>query len=52
MTYGDPLDTAGLQAALADADRVWRGAEVLPETGSTNAELAARASEARARYYG
>jgi len=43
VTYGDPLDTAGLQAALADADRLWSGAEVLPETGSTNVELAARA---------
>ena len=43
MTYGDPLDTAGLQAALADADQLWSGAEVLPETGSTNAELVARA---------
>lgn len=43
MTGGDPLDTAGLQAALADADRLWSGAEVLAETGSTNADLAARA---------
>lgn len=43
VTYGDPLDTAGLRAALADADRLWSGPEVLPETGSTNADLAARA---------
>lgn len=39
----DPLDTARLQAELAGADRIWRAVEVLPETGSTNVELAARA---------
>jgi BirA family biotin operon repressor/biotin-[acetyl-CoA-carboxylase] ligase len=43
VTYGDPLDTAGLLAVLAHADRLWSGAEVLPETGSTNADLATRA---------
>lgn len=43
MTYGDRLDTERLRAELADADRLWRAAEVLPQTGSTNAELAARA---------
>ncbi|MFP5394484.1 MAG: biotin--[acetyl-CoA-carboxylase] ligase, partial [Gammaproteobacteria bacterium] len=30
-------------AELAAADSLWRAAEVLPETGSTNADLAARA---------
>lgn len=43
MTYEDPLDTERLRAELAAADSLWRTAEVLPEAGSTNAELAARA---------
>lgn len=43
MGYRDLLDSARLTAELADADRLWRAAEVLPETGSTNADLAARA---------
>lgn len=43
MTYGDRLDTERLRAELAAADSLWRAVEVLPETGSTNADLAARA---------
>jgi len=43
MTYGDPLDTERLRAELANADSLWRAAEVLPRTGSTNADLATRA---------
>lgn len=43
MTYGDRLDTERLRTELADADSLWRAAEVLLETGSTNADLAARA---------
>ena len=41
--YEDPLDTARLRAELADADRLWRAVEVVPATGSTNADLVARA---------
>jgi len=43
VTYTDPLDTGRLAAELADADRLWRTVEVVAETGSTNADLAARA---------
>lgn len=45
MTNGDLdlLDTERLRAELADADSLWRAAEVLAATGSTNADLAARA---------
>ena len=43
MTYGDRLDTERLRAELVGADSLWRAAEVTPETGSTNADLAARA---------
>lgn len=43
MTYGDPLDSAGLNDALVGADSLWCGVEVVPATGSTNADLADRA---------
>ena len=43
MTYADPLDTEQLRAELVDADRLWTTIEVVAETGSTNADLAARA---------
>ena len=43
MTYADPLDTGRLRAELVDADRLWTTIEVVAETGSTNADLAARA---------
>ncbi|HEY5981489.1 MAG TPA: biotin--[acetyl-CoA-carboxylase] ligase [Microlunatus sp.] len=43
MTSADPLDTERLNAELAGADRLWRTAEVVAETGSTNADLATRA---------
>ncbi|HEY5786090.1 MAG TPA: biotin--[acetyl-CoA-carboxylase] ligase [Microlunatus sp.] len=43
MTYADLLDTERLRAELADADRLWTTIEVVAETGSTNADLAARA---------
>ncbi len=45
MTYADPLDTERLNAELADADRLWRTVEVVAATGSTNADLAARARQ-------
>lgn len=43
MAIADPLDTERLRAELSDADSLWRAVEVLPATGSTNADLAARA---------
>ena len=43
MTYADPLDTERLNAELVGADSLWRTAEVVASTGSTNADLAARA---------
>jgi BirA family biotin operon repressor/biotin-[acetyl-CoA-carboxylase] ligase len=43
VTHADPLDTERLNAELADGDRLWRALEVVAETGSTNADLAARA---------
>lgn len=43
VTYPDVLDTERLVDALADSDRLWRRVEVVPETGSTNADLAERA---------
>lgn len=43
MTYPDPLDAAALTAAVTAGDRLWRSVEVVAATGSTNADLAARA---------
>ncbi len=43
MTYPDPLDAATLTAAVTAGDRLWRTVEVVPATGSTNADLAVRA---------
>jgi BirA family biotin operon repressor/biotin-[acetyl-CoA-carboxylase] ligase len=43
VRYADPLDTNRLNAELVGADRLWRTAEVVASTGSTNADLAARA---------
>ncbi|HEU5487118.1 MAG TPA: biotin--[acetyl-CoA-carboxylase] ligase [Microlunatus sp.] len=43
MTDRDVFDTERLRAELADADSLWREVEVVAETGSTNADLAARA---------
>ncbi|MGY1715128.1 biotin--[acetyl-CoA-carboxylase] ligase [Geodermatophilus sp. SYSU D01106] len=40
-----PLDAAALQAALVRDSRLWRSLEVVPEVGSTNADLAARAAD-------
>ncbi len=39
-TYGDPLDTDRLRTELADADSLWHELIVVPETDSTNADLA------------
>ncbi len=39
-----PLDAAALEAALVRDSRLWRSLEVVPEVGSTNADLAARAA--------
>lgn len=39
-----PLDTAALDAVLVRPGGLWRRVEVLPETGSTNTDLAARAA--------
>ncbi|TDD67586.1 biotin--[acetyl-CoA-carboxylase] ligase [Actinomadura rubrisoli] len=47
--YGDldrpPLHEAALQRALVRPGGLWREVRVVPETGSTNADLAARARE-------
>ncbi|WP_344810674.1 biotin--[acetyl-CoA-carboxylase] ligase [Microlunatus aurantiacus] len=43
MTYPDPLDGSRLSAVLTVGDPLWRSIEVVPATGSTNADLAARA---------
>lgn len=43
MGDADRLDTARLTDALGAADRLWRSVEVVAHTGSTNADLAARA---------
>ncbi|PWW22910.1 BirA family biotin operon repressor/biotin-[acetyl-CoA-carboxylase] ligase [Geodermatophilus normandii] len=40
-----PLDAAALQAALVRDSRLWRSLDVVPEVGSTNAVLAARAAD-------
>jgi BirA family biotin operon repressor/biotin-[acetyl-CoA-carboxylase] ligase len=40
-----PLDAAALEAALVRGSRLWRSLEVVPEVGSTNAVLAARAAD-------
>lgn len=42
MTPADPLDEAALRAALIRPGGVWRRLDVVAETGSTNADLAAR----------
>ena len=38
-----PLDAAGLRRAAVAPDGLWREIEVVPSTGSTNADLLARA---------
>lgn len=47
--YGDldrpPLHEAALRSALVQEGGLWREVRVVPETGSTNADLAARARE-------
>jgi len=43
MTADDPLDPARLQAELLAPGALWRTLDVVAETGSTNADLAARA---------
>ena len=43
MGFGDPLDTDRLRAELSSAGRLWRDLMALPETDSTNADLAERA---------
>lgn len=43
MTSADPLDEAGLRAALIRSGGIWQRLDVVAETGSTNADLAARA---------
>ncbi|MFT4165886.1 MAG: biotin--[acetyl-CoA-carboxylase] ligase [Microlunatus sp.] len=43
MGHADRLDTDRLVEAVGAADRLWRSVEVVPQTGSTNADLAARA---------
>lgn len=43
MGHSDPFDADHLSEALAGPDRLWRTIEVVPETGSTNADVAARA---------
>src|ERR1700742_1196329 len=40
-----PLDAAALQAALVRPGRLWREITVAETTGSTNADLAARAAQ-------
>jgi BirA family biotin operon repressor/biotin-[acetyl-CoA-carboxylase] ligase len=40
-----PLDAPVLEAALTRGSRLWRSLEVVPEVGSTNAVLAARAAD-------
>jgi len=45
VTYADPLDTERLNAELIGTDGLWRTAEVVASTGSTNADLAARARQ-------
>jgi BirA family transcriptional regulator, biotin operon repressor / biotin---[acetyl-CoA-carboxylase] ligase len=39
----EPLDAAGLRRAALHPDGLWREIEVVPSTGSTNADLLARA---------
>ena len=39
----EPLDAAGLRRAAVAPDGLWREIEVVPSTGSTNADLLARA---------
>src|SRR5215469_5708180 len=39
----EPLDAAGLRRAAVRPDGLWRDIEVVPSTGSTNADLLARA---------
>lgn len=41
----DPLDPVALTAAVLAGDPLWRSVEVLPATGSTNADLAVRARQ-------
>ncbi|MBW5482091.1 biotin--[acetyl-CoA-carboxylase] ligase [Streptomyces bambusae] len=40
-----PLNAAALQRALVTPDSLWTSLEVVPSTGSTNTDLAARAAE-------
>ncbi len=43
-----PLSAAALTVALTGPDGGWRSVEVVPETGSTNADVAARAAAGQA----
>jgi BirA family biotin operon repressor/biotin-[acetyl-CoA-carboxylase] ligase len=43
MAAVDPLDPARLRTDLLEPGALWRSLDVVPETGSTNADLAARA---------
>jgi BirA family biotin operon repressor/biotin-[acetyl-CoA-carboxylase] ligase len=43
MPVRKPLDAAGLRRAALRPDGLWRDIEVVPSTGSTNADLLARA---------
>jgi BirA family biotin operon repressor/biotin-[acetyl-CoA-carboxylase] ligase len=43
MPAREPLDAAGLRRAALRPDGLWREIEVVPSTGSTNADLLARA---------
>ena len=43
------LDGSRLSAVLTVGDPLWRSIEVVPATGSTNADLAARALVTRAK---
>jgi len=43
-----PLDAAALRRALVRPDSLWTAVEVVPQTGSTNTDLAARARDGAA----
>lgn len=43
MSYEEPLDAAHLRSALINLGSLWRDLQLVPETGSTNSDLAAQA---------
>ncbi|WP_217428254.1 biotin--[acetyl-CoA-carboxylase] ligase [Microlunatus speluncae] len=43
MSYDEPLDPDAIRAEVITSDSLWRRVDVVAETGSTNADLAARA---------